>query len=159
MTILGICEKLLTPSLYLPVRRPEARGDQMVVPYWYLTQSTPISIQGETRGRKGKALRQTPAFHDSNLLTSCKEARTRPRNADGGKLDDVSDIAPLREWCWTHTVVLWLLCDRSNQVVLLSQLRSLSDLGCRPLGSTPVVSLSERVRRISSQRCWTGLRG
>ena len=22
------------PSLYLPVRRPEARGDQMVVPYW-----------------------------------------------------------------------------------------------------------------------------
>jgi hypothetical protein len=23
------------PSLYLPVRRPEARGDQMVVPYWY----------------------------------------------------------------------------------------------------------------------------
>jgi hypothetical protein len=23
------------PSLYLPVSRPDARGDQMVVPYWY----------------------------------------------------------------------------------------------------------------------------
>jgi hypothetical protein len=91
-----------------------------------------VLVRGETR-----------VLWDAFVILSCEDAGCK-RAPDCGSVLElliqgcVFALEPLA----VEGIVLWLLCNRGNEVVLFGDLVGLLDLRCRPLRSSPLMTVS-----------------